>query len=383
MDSENTKLKSRAIRFYPSSEQKRILKEWIGASRYVYNKTIEYLHQSGTKANWIEIKSWLLKDLPSWTKPIPFQIKAVAVRDACQSVKLAKQRYRETGKPQTVHFKSRKWHKQSFFLTKSAIKEGGFYVTLLGNNIRYKELLPKIEHDARVICENGRWYVCTPVKIEACESENQGRIVSLDPGVRTFLTFYAEEFCGKIGQSDFGRIHRLCYHLDNLISRTSKTSAPRKHRMRQAQARLRSRIRNLIDELHHKSARFLCKNFDVILIPKFETSQMANKTLRQITSKTARSMLNFAHFRFRQFLQHKAFEMGKQVIVTCEAYTSKTLSWSGQMINNLGGRKIVRDGNIIMDRDYNGARGILLRALVDSPTLNNIKSALINGMNNG
>jgi putative transposase len=44
----------------------RMLRQWMGASRYVYNQTIAYLKQPGTIANWIEIKKWLLPGLPEW-----------------------------------------------------------------------------------------------------------------------------------------------------------------------------------------------------------------------------------------------------------------------------------------------------------------------------
>ncbi|MFM6265155.1 MAG: RNA-guided endonuclease TnpB family protein, partial [Dolichospermum sp.] len=52
-------------------------------------------------------------------------------------------------------------------------------------------------------------------------------------------------------------------------------------------------------------------------------------------------------------------------------YTSKTVSWTGEIINNLGGSKIIKSrlGGRIMNRDLNGARGIYLRALVDTPWL--------------
>ena len=83
-------------------------------------------------------------------------------------------------------------------------------------------------------------------------------------------------------------------------------------------------------------------------------------------------MLSFAHYRFKEFLKHKANETGKTVVDVCEAYTSKTVSWTGEMVN-IGGSKIIRsfvDGRA-MDRDINGARGILLRALGDTPWLRN------------
>ena len=81
-------------------------------------------------------------------------------------------------------------------------------------------------------------------------------------------------------------------------------------------------------------------------------------------------MMTFAHYRFKQFLKHKAHETGKLVIDVNEAYTSKTCSWTGEVKNNLGGAKVMvgSDGQR-MDRDINGARGIFLRALGDTPAL--------------
>ena len=78
-------------------------------------------------------------------------------------------------------------------------------------------------------------------------------------------------------------------------------------------------------------------------------------------------MLSFAHYRFKQFLKHKAFEYGKRVIDVCEAYTSKTHPETGE-VRNIGGAKRIRllSGEWV-NRDIVGTRNILLRALVDSP----------------
>ena len=94
---------------------------------------------------------------------------------------------------------------------------------------------------------------------------------------------------------------------------------------------------------------------------------------RCLQRQSVRSMLTFAHYRFKTFLKHKAFEMGKRVLDVNEAYTSKTVSWTGEVVKNLGGAKVIRsriDGRV-MDRDINDARGIFLRALVDTPKLRN------------
>ena len=123
--------------------------------------------------------------------------------------------------------------------------------------------------------------------------------------------------------------------------------------------RLRNRLRNLIDELHHKVAKFLTENFDVILLPTFEVSEMVVKNSRKIRSKSVRQMLNWSHYRFKEFLKHKAFETGKLVIDCCEAYTSKTVSWTGELVQNLGGKKVIKSqfDNKAMDRDRSGRTG--------------------------
>ena len=68
---------------------------------------------------------------------------------------------------------------------------------------------------------------------------------------------------------------------------------------------------------------------------------MVTRGQRRIRSKTVRNLLSFAHHRFRNFLKHKASENGRTVLIVNEAYTSKTVSWTGEINHKLGGRKTV------------------------------------------
>ncbi len=357
----------------------------MGTSRYVYNETVKYLQQPGTKANWKAIKTDIIKSLPEWSKEIPYQIKSIAIKDACTAVKNAKKKYQQTGQVQSCKFRSRRDKIQSCYIPKSAVSEKGIYHTKLGS-IDFTELLPKDIGDCRLVSHLGITYLCLPHEVPRSLSENQGRVVALDPGVRSFLTLFSENSFGWLGQYDIGRIQRLCYYLDDLISRSTKVDARVRYRMRKAANRIRLKIRNLIDELHHKIARFLVDNFDIILLPTFETSQMTikkrtahgevsspcgrSKLGRKIRAKSVRQMLTLSHYRFKQFLKHKAFETGKTILDVNEAYTSKTISWTGEIVHNLGGRKTIKDNNgVVMDRDLNGGRGIFLRSLVDIPSL--------------
>ena len=323
--------------------------------------------------------------MPEWSKDIPYQIKSIAIKDACTAVKEAKKKYKQTGQINKVKFRCRRDKIQSCYIPKSAVTNKGIYHTKLGS-IRFTEKLPIEIGDCRLVSHLGITYLSVPHEVQRSSSENQGRVVALDPGVRTFMTMFSETSFGWLGNHDIGRIQRLCYYLDDLISRTTKVDAKKRYRMRKAADKIRFKIRNLVDELHHQIASFLVDNFDIILLPTFETSQMAirkrtahgeetspcgrSKLSRKIRSKTVRQMLTFSHYRFKQFLKHKAFEAGKLVLDVNEAYTSKTVSWTGEIIHNLGGRKKIKssDGRI-MDRDLNGGRGIFLRSLVDIPSL--------------
>ena len=133
---------------------------------------------------------------------------------------------------------------------------------------------------------------------------------------------------------------------------------------RKAANKIRLKIQNLVDELHKKVANFLVKNFDIILLPTFESQQMVIRGARKLRKKSVRQMLTLSHFKFKMFLKQKALEYGVQVIEVCEAYTSKTVSWTGELITNLGGSKVIKSSEgHRMDRDLNGARGIFIKTV--------------------
>jgi len=113
------------------------------------------------------------------------------------------------------------------------------------------------------------------------------------------------------------------------------------------------------------------ENFDVILLPSFESSQMLGKSRRRIQLRTVRQTLIRSHYPFKKHLEWKSWELDKIALTDInKAYTSKTVSSAGEVIK-LGGSRIIKsqiDGRS-MNRDLNGARGIVLRVLVDMPWL--------------
>ena len=176
--------------------------------------------------------------------------------------------------------------------------------------------VPENRNICRLSMRYGQYHLSVPYDEKLPpERENQARVVALDPGVRSFLTWYSADSVGKIGEGAFFRIQRLCERLDDLLSRAAKSPSRRRRNMRRAANRMRLRIENLVIELHRQAARFLVDNFDVILLPGFETSEMVERGRRRIRSKTVRNLLTLAHYRFKDVHQAQGtLEIGAIVL---------------------------------------------------------------------
>ena len=220
-------------------------------------------------------------------------------------------------------------------------------------------------YGTQLVYQKGKWYGCFPEYVPT-EPTPKSKVIALDPGSRTFLTGYDGETVLEVGKKDIGRINRLCTHLDQLMSKISKSKSKRqRYKQRTAANRIREKIKNLVKDLHNKVSSFLVNNYKVIFLPTFETSQMILKQARKIRSKTARNMLTWSHFRFSQHLTQMAAKNNCIVVRCNESYTSKTCPECGRVHEKLGSSKVFRCPNCSYKalRDPNGARNIMIRAL--------------------
>ena len=163
-DSEGTGRKSRKIRIYPDRHQRTKLKLWSDAGRFTYNRTIELLSSDGApKASWLTIKKDILTRLPDWTKPVPYEVKSHAIRDACLAISAAKKfnrqltadkakGLRQEGNYARAHFRSRKNPSQTIFIHASALSQKGVYHTILGE-LKRREPIPHAHGDCQTHTE--------------------------------------------------------------------------------------------------------------------------------------------------------------------------------------------------------------------------------------
>jgi putative transposase len=139
--------------------------------------------------------------------------------------------------------------------------------------------------------------------------------------------------------------------------------------MNAAIKRARQRIKNLVSDFHGRLAHDLTSRYNVILIPTFDVSKMVIKNNRKINFKTARNMLNWSQYKFKQKLLQKAEENPNcEVHVVTEEYTSKACGICGRLNHKLGGNKTFNCAHcgFKFDGDMNAARNIMIKNLESS-----------------
>ena len=242
-----------------------------------------------------------------------------------------------------------------------------------------REKITSISHTCRLSrdCLED-YYLHIPVpNTEAPVDIQDENICALDPGVRTFHTLYDPcKGVVKFGHGDIKRIARLCYAVDRLQSARDKHkragAGQHQHKSKytrrgrafaKAMHRVIRRIRRLRDEIHWKFARYLIKNYKRVILPPFETSCMVLSNDRTIGSRTARNMLCWAHYTFRQRLAFKAKLHGTRIYIRDESYTSKTCCRCGTINKTLGGKEVFKCSRCgaCYDRDVGGSLNIFLK----------------------
>ena len=370
------------IRLYPTAEQESTLKRWLGTARWTYNRALDAVkHGCSLKKRELRelcVNNELWETQNGWVAQTPYDVRDEAMNDVIKAYKSSFALHKDSGTSFEVRYRSRKKSRQESIVmhAKHWKCAGVFHPAYWGKQaLKASEPLPdKLAYDSRLVRDVrlNRYYLCVPHSL-VVQSESQAprdeTVVALDPGVRAFQTTYSPDGRSlSIGEKDMTRISRLCVELDKLQSRCSGSAVRhrQRYRMKRAAARIRQKIRDLIKDVHHKTAKLLCQNYTTILIPLFETRHMTSRLKRRIGSKTARMMLTWSHYRFREILESKAAEYPWcRVFVVNEAYTSKTCGACGRLNAKLGSSKRFKCPHAVcgveMDRDVNGARNILLR----------------------
>ena len=440
----NGKLRSYKIRMYPTAAQKGKLRMWYAASNRAYNSALDIVKGMPAKANLIQVRKRVVpkESIPydqRWVEKVPSKIRARAVKQLVDAqhlnlkekgfgnFKMRYRSYRKDPKGTIIlekafardngplhHFSSYDGRQSSckqkkhalMYMAPSCFQESENGILIQDRHWLIDKLLEdgKLKEDGKIMWDKrtNRWYLIVlidkEVKKKYSEAQDHDtKVVSLDPGVRSFNTFYSPDgshgelligatnvamgMCKKMDKirSDMDKIHENHKRDLQLMkeggseggeqgSRIIGVTTYASHRSTLAHMRhrfhaLSARLRDWRTNAHYDAINFLLGRYNQVLIPEFQSKRMAAKAERNISSQTVRRMFTMSHFMFRSRLIGKAeLDENKMVRVIGEPGTSKTCGNCGHWNSKLGGSKTYNCLNcgIVLDRDVNGARNNML-----------------------
>lgn len=176
---------------------------------------------------------------------------------------------------------------------------------------------PKVKFNKEVVFNNKNTIpVGHSMTLRSRSKKNTYAVAALDPGIRVFQTLYDSN--NNVIEFGSGDVYNL-------------------------QA-------SQITDIHDKVATYLLNKYEIILIPRLDLDSQC------------RFYKLWRHCDFVDLLLTKAKRSNSRVIEVEESWTSKTCSSCGS-ISSPGTSKTFRcpSCNLIIDRDVNGARNILLK----------------------
>ncbi len=367
-ESQVTQIVTKKIRIYPKNEDAYITA--CDLSRYSYNQCIESFKNYKTD---LRKFSELRRDITTTTKNFDLYINHI-VGEACATANNTRNALilkRKKGEKCDYKFKSKRDPRQGFDIQE--LPKNNIYPRSLGK-VTFSEKIPDYAYgrSARVVFDYNEWYLCCQDKIEIKKFDfSKIRGCAIDPGVRTFVTTYSPICVGIYGDGFTSKLKPIQKKLDHAISERSKLFKTTdcedkqwyKNKLKFYQTTItkcRIKARNIIENLHKQTASHITKNNDVILLPTFDVSKMVLKTKRLIGRQTVRNMLGLCHYKFEQVLKWQAKKRGKIVLDVNESYTSKTNTFTGELMNIGSAKTFIYQGKKY-DRDVNAAKGIFIK----------------------
>ena len=391
MDTEEDKkvaeTKSKKWRIRPTKRQRAVFRLWFEATDRIYNRAAKMINSN--KKTSMKMMRPIIKDevwrseTPARMWKVPYEIRDSPLRDlmkACKALRakerVLKRKFKlkeKMGTTCSVTLRSRQLNTKKTSGSNNRIWPRLFGTLRDRSAMRTEKgkTLPLVfKHDCRLIWERktGFYYLCFPVDINKIAPSGAKAVVSIDPGVRTFATCFDARH-GKVTEWGCSHTTNILFWLLRKAARLEEKSRQshgrHKRRITAVGARIRKRSTDLVNELHRKLAIWLCKNFSVVLLPKFDTRQMTEHQTkpRRLARKTSGGMVRLSHYKFRTFLLHKAREYGTTIEICDEKYTSLTCGSCGTLNGKLGSSKTFECPRCgyLADRDHNAARNILLR----------------------
>lgn len=376
---------TRKCRIYPDQQQREYFERCFGIHRVYYNAAVDFLQSQENLPsrqvlrNAVNNKLRKYPDFPGYEQMFCDSRDAAIelARTMAKSAESNKYRQQSKGKMGMGHITKRKGKGVICVCPKAFGPKYTVFRQKLGNKSQLKfrardwrwltANVPKPTCECQLIREpNGKYYLCLVYTVKQAPSPYRQEFVALDPGLRTFQTYYSEAITGKIKSEPvtkhLARIKYRMRQLTNLMNTRYKNARRTHQHIKQRLVKLRHKVSNIVTNYHRKIAKWLVDNFKTILLPKFSGGSIAKGSKNRRNNS---SIYSLAHYKFRQRLIHKASTVaGSRVILCKENYTTMTCGDCGLLNRKVGASKVhrCRDCGISVDRDINAARNIYIRS---------------------
>ena len=222
--------------------------------------------------------------------------------------------------------------------------------------------------------EHRRWYVIVIAQTEPVPLPQARREVGVDLGVARFLTTSDGEVVAN--PRFLAASAELIAELERRKARARPPSGNRK-RTRRALAREWRKVRNRRRDFHHKTARALVNECDVIALEDLHPAGMTRRPVPKpdlgkagvfLPNRAAakaglnKSILDAGWAQFITILTGKAEEAGRRVVLVNPARTSVSCHRCGSRCARPQQRVVICPLHGVVDADVNGARNIASRA---------------------
>jgi putative transposase len=240
--------------------------------------------------------------------------------------------------------------------------------------VRQHRLVPGTVKALQLKREHRCWYVIVIAETEPVPLPTAGRAVGVDVGVARFLTTSDGEVVDN--PRFLAASEDVIAGLERRKARARPGSGNRK-RIRRALAREWRTVRNRRRDFHHKTARTLVNECDVIALENLNTAGMTKRSdpkpdpenpgvflPNRAAAKAGlnRSILDAGWAQFAGILAAKAEEAGRRVVLVNPAGTSIGCHRCGRRCTRPQRKTVICPVHGEIDADLNGARNIYTRA---------------------
>lgn len=376
-------VKTYKILLLPNKKQKQYLIKWMDAWIEMYNKVISIIKNErktqsiklnkSLKYNEINLDNLERTKLKKDLKPFKYTLSSkysidihtldYCINDVLTMLKssITNLNNFNTKKSKLRYIKKTKKSKIFKIENYGSITDNSFFTSKLGKylhsnpSINYKKSNSSL---ATIQFKNGKFYMLVKKKLTINKNNNKNKIISLDPGHKTFLTGLSNDCLLEIGKNVDKKIRKRLNKMDKIKKqKRSEVKNKRKHLLKHEK-----KLSNYVNNLHWQIANYLTSNYSHILLGNYSTKNMVESNKSNKMNKRIGSSLKF--YQFRQKLIYKSIIKDCKFSLVDEYNTTKSCS-NCSTLNNIGSSREYNCKQCLQlyTRDTNSCKNILLRAI--------------------